>query len=219
MISPNIKAGINQQLLEWYGINQRSYPWRRHRITPYGILITEILLRKTTRNQVIEIFPKFFRRFPTVTILSAATRNEIEKVITPLGMAKLRSKLLKKIALIVIKKHSGKIPLSKSHLLSLPGVGEYIANAVLLMSKKEKVPLVDTNSKRIVERLLVGNSDSRKRVSGHTYALVASLLPQEKYVEFNLALLDLASLICLPRTPRCEVCPLKQFCSYYKTIV
>jgi len=136
--SPNSKIKTSQQLLKWYNSNKKQYPWRVAKVTPYRILVTEILLRKTTRNQVRDIFPIFFKKFPSLKKLSASQSREIKKVIKPLGMEKIRSKLLKKLSQIIIKKHGGRVPLNKTDLLDLPGVGEYIANAVLLFIKKRK---------------------------------------------------------------------------------
>ena len=207
---------ITKNLLKWYTKNKKSYPWRSRKTSPYQILVTEILLRKTTRSQVKGIFPIFFKKFPSIRKLSYARTSEIEKVITPLGMEKVRSKLLKKISKIIIKEHSGRIPLKKDELCLLPGVGRYITNAVLLLAKKERVPLVDVNAKRIVERIFEGESNNMERITKHTYDLVESLLPKKKFVEFNLTLLDFATAVCLPRNPKCSECPVKKSCMYYR---
>jgi len=194
----NSKRKISYQLLKWYDKNKRSYPWRSSKINSYKILVTEILLRKTTREQVKNIFPIFFKKFPSVRSLSLAKKRDIEKVITPLGMERMRSKLLKEVSRMIVEEHSGRVPLNKSDLLTLPGVGDYIANATLLFAKKEKVSLVDTNAKRVVERIFYG-SENDIRINKQTYALVDSLLPQKRFVEFNLSLLDFAALVCKPK--------------------
>lgn len=209
------RNSLTKRILKWYDINKASYPWRSN-CTPYQILITEMLLRKTTRNQVKKLFPLFFRKFPSITKLATANKKEVEEVIRPLGMEKIRSKLLVEVAKTVVKKHNGKVPNDKIDLLSLPGVGEYIANAVLLLSRGEKVALVDTNSKRIVERLFLGNSEPKKRVNREISEQVFFLVPEKRFVDFNLALLDFATSVCLPRNPKCPSCPLKKYCAYYK---
>ncbi len=209
------RNSLTKRILKWYDSNKASYPWRNN-CTPYQILITEMLLRKTTRNQVKKLFPVFFRKFPSVTKLATANKKEVEKVIRPLGMEKMRSKLLVEVAKTIVKKHNGKVPNDKIDLLSLPGVGEYIANAVLLLSRGEKVALVDTNSKRIVERLFLGDHEPQKRVNKEVSDQVFFLVPEKRFVDFNLALLDFASSICLPRKPKCPSCTLKKSCAYYK---
>lgn len=200
--------------MNWYDSNRKSYPWRSTK-NPYKILVTEMLLRKTTRVQVKKIFPIFFKKFPTLKKLAAANRKEVVKIINPLGMEKIRSKLLKKSSLTIIKKHGGRVPLNKTDLLDLPGVGEYTANAVLLFVKKEKVSLVDTNTKRVVERVFLGSHNSKTRVNVQTYEFVDALLPIRRYVDFNLALLDFANAVCLPKKPLCSLCPIKNSCKYY----
>jgi len=209
------RNSLTKRILKWYDINKASYPWRSN-CTPYQILITEMLLRKTTRNQVKGLFPVFFSKFPSVTKLATANKKEVEKVIRPLGMEKIRSKLLVEVAKTIVKKHNGRVPTNKTALLDLPGVGEYIANAVLLLSQGEKVALVDTNSKRIVERLFLGNSEPKKRVNREISEQVFFLVPEKRFVDFNLALLDFATSVCLPRNPKCPSCPLKKYCAYYK---
>lgn len=209
------RSSLTKRILKWYDSNKASYPWRGN-CTPYQILITEMLLRKTTRGQVKELFPVFFRKFPSVTKLATANKKEVEKVIRPLGMEKIRSKLLVEVAKTIVKKHNGMVPNDKTSLLNLPGVGEYIANAVLLLSMGEKVALVDTNSKRIVERLFLGDHEPQKRVNKEVSDQVFFLVPEKRFVDFNLALLDFASSVCLPRKPKCPSCTLKKSCAYYK---
>jgi len=215
--SYQIKEKFTNEILKWYKKNKTTYPWRNNP-TPYRVLITEMLLRKTTRNQVALLFPSFFRRFPSLNLLAKARRKEIEEIITPLGMEKIRSRLLREVSKIIIKEYKGRIPKSREVLLALPGVGDYTADAVMLLARNERVPLVDTNSKRIVERVFTGNSNS-ERIGKPLHDFVEYLLPQKKYVEFNLALLDFANTVCLARNPKCKFCPVKGICNYYKSHV
>lgn len=210
------KKKFSKQILKWYSSNKSSYPWRI-KPSPYRILITEMLLRKTTRNQVAGLFTKFFRNFPTLNKLASARRKEIEKVIMPLGMEKVRSRLLQDISRVIIEDYKGKIPKTKGELLELPGIGDYTANAVLLFTNREKVALVDTNAKRIVERVFASNRNSELRVGESLRSFVTCLLPQKKYLEFNLAILDFANSVCLPRNPKCKSCPVKSLCNYYQS--
>ena len=211
------KHYIAYKILRWYDKNRMSYPWRSGRISPYRILVTEVLLRKTTREQVRHVYQSFFKQFPSARALHMSKNQEVERAITQLGMEKVRVKILKKLAEILVKRYSGRVPLSRNALLSLPGVGEYTANAVLLFAKGEKLPLVDTNSKRIVERVFLGKSFPENRVSDQLSRFVHFLLPDKRYVDFNVALLDFASLVCLPRNPRCHSCTLRTICGYYQT--
>jgi len=210
----NKKNEFVKEVLRWYNHNRKSYPWRLTK-NPYKILTTEMLLRKTTRMQVKRVFPIFFKKFPTVKSLAHAEQKEIEKIVTSLGMERTRSKLLLDVAKTISKTYHGTVPTRKEDLLNLPGVGEYTASAVLLLTKSEKHPLVDTNSKRVIERIFIGEKTSR-RVDRETRDFVSLLLPEKQFVEFNLAILDFAASVCTSRNPRCGTCPLTKICLYYR---
>jgi len=213
--SQDKKRKFVTKILSWYDIHKSSFPWRKTR-DPYRVLVSEILLRKTTRKQVNSIYKTFFKKFPTIRRLSLASKEELEEVITPLGMEKIRAKLLLEMATDINELHNGRIPLNTGSLLDLPGVGRYISNAVMLFMKNERVPLVDTNSMRVVERVFDGSNSKNHRINNIIENFISNLLPQKRYLDFNLALLDFASKVCLSRNPRCDICPVQLVCSYYK---
>lgn len=207
------KKEFVKQVLSWYDIHKASFPWRTTK-NPYRVLVTEMLLRKTTRKQVRSLYPVFFERFPNVKVLASADVSTIKKIITPLGMEKIRSKLLHEMAEKITSYYSSEVPLEKKQLMELPGVGSYISNAVMLLIGKKRVPLVDTNSMRIVERVFNGNDRTSTRATVEKEKFISDLLPRKRFIDFNLAMLDFASEVCIPRTPKCGSCPLKTLCVY-----
>jgi len=120
------------------------YSWRNSKDS-YKILVSEILLKKTTRKQVAKEWKAFIKNFPNFSALSRANLSQIKKIIRPLGIESVRARQLKKISKEILQNHHGKVPNSKRDLLNLPGVGPYVANAVLSFAFKKDVSMVDTN--------------------------------------------------------------------------
>ncbi|WXG43861.1 MAG: hypothetical protein WED04_07495 [Promethearchaeati archaeon SRVP18_Atabeyarchaeia-1] len=206
---------FSETLLLWHVRNTSSFPWRGTR-NSYEILIAEMLLRKTSRNQVREIFPKFIKSFPNVASLAGASTSDIVEIIKPLGIEHKRALLLKKLADSIVSGHGGTIPLKKEELLKLPGVGMYATNAVLCFSAGEDVPLVDTNAIRVVQRVFSPRArKKRARTDPEFWNFVSGLIMPGKGRDFNLALLDFAAAVCKPKNPKCRECPNNEICDYY----
>jgi A/G-specific adenine glycosylase len=203
-------------LLEWWYKNKRDYPWR-HTDDPYFILTAEMLLRKTTAQQVEKIYNIFLAKYPNPRTLAEADENELKKLLEPLGMEYKRAELFKKLGLAVEEMYNGKIPSEPQELLKLPGVGMYAANAVLSFAHSKDVPLLDTNFIRTIQRVFgVRSEKSRTRDDKKVWEFARSLVPSENSKNFNLAVLDFAALICKAKKPKCSICPIRDICNYYK---
>lgn len=201
-------------LLQWWGKNKRAFPWRRKK-DPYAILISEMLLRKTTSKQVEKMFVDFIKKYPNPKVLSEADENELIKLLKPLGMEYHRAKLFVRFGRTIVENFGGRIPFSKNELLKLPGVGLYATNAVLSFSFNRNVPMVDTNFIRIIERVFdFKSSKSRARNDNRIWEYAQDLIPEGKSREFNLAILDFAALICIARIPKCSICPIINICDF-----
>jgi A/G-specific adenine glycosylase len=201
-------------LLEWWGLNRRDFPWRRTK-DPYKILITEMLLRKTTARQVSEIFDKFFDKFPDAKILAEAQDEEIKGLIRSLGMEHKRAVLLKKLANELLKRHMGRVPANPEDLRRLPGVGPYAANAVLCFAYGKDAPLVDVNVIRVFQRVF-GYKPQKRRAKDDTalWNFVAETIPLGRARDFNFAIIDFAHEVCTPKEPKCALCSLHIVCKY-----
>jgi A/G-specific adenine glycosylase len=203
-------------LLKWWRKNKRDFPWR-HTKDPYSVLVAEMLLRKTTAQQVERLYSSFLAMYPNPKMLAEADKKNLEILLRPLGMERKRAELFKKFGLAVEEKHNGKIPSELCGLLKLPGVGMYAANAVLSFSYSKDVPLLDTNFIRVVQRVFgVKSQKPRPREDKKMWSFAQSLIPPGNSRNFNLAVLDFAALMCKARKPKCESCPIKVVCSYYK---
>ena len=205
-----------EKLFAWYENNRRNFSWRKTN-DPYRILVAEMMLQKTTSRQVAELFDKFVEKYPSPQFLANAPLAEIEDLITPLGMEHKKARRFKKWAEELVSKFSGKVPHSKGDLISLPGVGEYIANAVLCLAYNEDVPLLDTNVARVLQRVFrLGSTKARARTDKSLWRAYEAMIPKGKAKNFNLAVIDFAAMICTARNPKHDICPIKDICQFYR---
>ena len=212
MISKN-KSFI-KQLLNWFESNKRDFSWRKPGLTPFQLLIAEIMLQKTGANQVENLFPAFIKKFPDAICIGKMKDEKLEEFLHPLGLFKRRARDIKKTAQ-QINENGNKVPRTRKELMKLPGVGEYIANAVLCFALKKPVPIVDANVGRIMKRVFSFPVKSAPSRDKNLFEKMKEILPEKKARDFNLALLDFAALVCLPRKPRCDECPLSQSCDFF----
>jgi A/G-specific adenine glycosylase len=208
---------FSKVVLKWSKKNQRDFPWRRN-ISPYRILIAEIMLQRTKADQVVPIYTSFLEKFPDLKSLAQASEEDIANLFCRLGLIH-RAKLVRILANDLETRFSGEIPNSREDLLSLPAIGEYVADTMLCFAFNRDVAIIDTNVCRVLGRAfgLKANGEARRDQSYRK--LAESLLPIGKCKEFNWALIDHASLICLPRNPKCKNCPLNGACCYFQNLV
>ena len=163
---------------------------------------------------MVKVYEDFIRKFPDPFSLARASREEVEKVILPLGMVK-RAGTLVKMAQVICKRYRGQVPNNVEDLMRLPGVGRYTAHGVLCLAYGRPVPMIDINSARVLRRYFGLPSDKKPKRDERLWAFAASLVPVEKPALFNLALLDLGAIICRDRKPECERCPLSRKCLHH----
>jgi A/G-specific adenine glycosylase len=201
-----------ENLLKWWKNNKRDFPWRKAR-DPYKILVSEILLHRTRASQVTPIYLEFLDRFPTIAALSETSIENVRRILYPLGLS-WRTELLHKMGLEIMKKYEGKIPFKRKELEALPGVGHYIAAAVRCFCHGYPEVLLDTNTVRIIGRVFGIEKTDGSRRSKQFRELYESLIDQRYPREFNYAMIDLGALLCKPRNPVCNICPLSKKCKY-----
>ena len=208
---------FSSRILEWWRRWGRDFPWRRTK-DPYKVLIAEILLRKTTAAQVVKMYESFLSEYPNPSSLAAASEERLKELLRPLGMEHRRAELLIKLGRTIEEKYKGKLPSSIKELTKLPGVGRYAAGAVLCLAYGADEPMVDTNAVRLIQRVFgFRSSRARPRDDPKIWAFAKSLIPRGMGKEFNLAVIDFASAVCTARNPKCNVCPLKDICYFYRS--
>lgn len=205
---------FNQYLIKWFESNKRDFSWRQPELTPFQLLIAEIMLQKTGANQVENLFPDFIKNFPDANSILSIKDEKLEEILHPLGLFKRRTRDIKKTAQLIVE-NKNKVPATRKELMKLPGVGEYIANAVLCFAFNKPVPIVDANIGRVMKRFFSFPVKSAPSRDKHLFEKMKEILPTKEARNFNLALLDFAALVCLPRTPRCKDCPMSQSCDFF----
>jgi A/G-specific adenine glycosylase len=202
---------FQQELSAWYRASKRDLPWRNTR-DPYRIWVSEVMLQQTQVATVIPYYHRFMTRYPSVHDLARSDLQAVLKSWEGLGYYG-RARNLHKAAGIVVAQHGGKIPDQWEAFRSLPGVGDYIAAAVLSMAFEGPYPVIDGNVKRVLSRLLLLEDPVNHSASARRFHEAAErFFDRPRPGEFNQAMMELGALICQPRKPRCGACPVHHFC-------
>ena len=193
-----------RKLLIWYKKAARHLPWRETR-NPYAVLVSEFMLQQTQVSRVLEYFPRFMARFPTIAALARAKPRAVREEWDGLGYY-ARAKNLHALARVVSKTHKGRISDKPEELEELPGVGRYTAGAVACFAYEKPVPAVDTNVKRVLSRAFATND---------VWECAERIVPKngKRAWRFNQALMELGALVCTARNPKCPECPVNTACS------
>lgn len=209
-------AWLRRRVRRWYSENGRAFPWRETG-DPFHILIAEVLLQRTRADLVPAVYEQFISRFPNPEALSEAPSVDVVTMLRPLGLAH-RSARLPSLGRALVEDFDARVPQNEAALRSLPGVGRYVANAVLLLAFDEPRPLVDPNVIRLLERVVgVSSTRSRPREDHGLWRLVERIVPRRSPRAVALGLIDLGALVCLPRRPRCAGCPLRTRCTAFQS--
>jgi A/G-specific adenine glycosylase len=203
--------GMRAALLEWYRPRTSLYPWRTDPPDPYRVLVSEIMLQQTQASRVVPMFESFVSRFPTIGSLAAAPKGVVLRAWSGLGYNR-RAVALSDAARIVMAAHDGTIPDDPASLIRLPGVGPYTAAAVASIGFGLPVAAIDTNTRRVVSRAILGLQPAVAR-SRDVNAAARRWLDRSAPGRWNQAVMDLGREVCRP-LPRCEVCPLSSGCRF-----
>ena len=200
------------RLLAWYRSHRRDLPWRRSR-DPYAVWISEAMLQQTRVETVIPYWERFLARFPDVRALAEGTVDEVLALWSGLGYYR-RARTLHAAARAIVALHGGEVPRDRGQVLELPGVGPYTAGAVLSIAYGLPEALVDGNVARVLARWFeLDGEPGTKAFDGRVWELARALIPSEGSAgDWNEALMELGALVCTPRGPGCERCPVRAHC-------
>jgi A/G-specific adenine glycosylase len=205
---------FRRHLLKWFETNQRNhYPWR-HTNDPYRILIAETFLQRTRADQVLPVYERFLNAFPDIKTLAKAEETRLRELMYPLGLA-WRAGNLRRSALNIMERFSGEFPKTREELLEIRGVGEYVADSILYAAFNQRASIIDSNVIRVLGRLYGIDTNAESRRDMRFRQIVDSLVPKLRFRDFNLALLDLGALVCTPRNPRHDECPVRMHCIFF----
>jgi A/G-specific adenine glycosylase len=204
-------ATFRKRLIEWYAANKRELPWRST-TDPYRIWVSEVMLQQTQVNTVLPFYHNFLRRFPGIQDLAGADLQEVLKSWEGMGYYG-RARNLFKSAGQVIQQYKGMIPEGWEDFRSLPGVGDYIAAAVLSIAFGKSYPVVDGNVKRVLSRLLLLEDPVNQSAFGKGFRQAAAqFLDRQEPGTFNQAMMELGAMVCRPQQPLCSACPVHSLC-------
>jgi len=209
-----LKDELARVLLDWYFGNKCQYPWRYTK-NPFLVMVSEFFLQKTKSEDAVELYNEVVGKYRNVLELADADIFFLKEIFSKLGLV-YRAERLVSAARFIMSEFGGEIPDSLEKLISIPGIGTYSANAVLCFGFGKKVGIADSNIIRIYSRFFsMKFKTSRPRYDKGLWEFANKILPENRYVDFNYALLDLGKLICTSKRPKCSVCPLKKMCRYY----
>ena len=202
---------ISPLLLAWYQKEKRELPFRENP-NAYHIWISEIMLQQTRMETALPYFERFIQELPSISDLAEANEDKLLKLWEGLGYYQ-RVRNMKKAAIEIVTKYEGKFPDKYEDVISLPGIGDYTAGAILSIAFNQRYPAVDGNVLRVISRILGSYEDISKQTTKNRFrSLLKENMPSEAG-DFNQALMELGALVCLPNgMPKCELCPLSEYC-------
>jgi A/G-specific adenine glycosylase len=205
-------TAFRRQLKPWYARHKRDLPWRNSP-DPYAVWVSEIMLQQTQVETVKAYFVRFLERFPDVQSLAAADELEVLRFWEGLGYYR-RARQLHKAAQVICDEHGGVFPRDAKAVSALPGIGRYTTGAILSIACNQRQPILEANTVRLYSRLL-GYAEDPTKAAGQRvlWQFAQDVLPQSECGEFNQALMELGSLVCTPRSPDCDACPVAELCA------
>ncbi|WP_417508454.1 A/G-specific adenine glycosylase [Microbacterium sp.] len=207
-----------EELSQWYRTHARDLPWRRDRFHDeygaWGTLVSEFMLQQTPVTRVVPHLQAWLERWPTPLAMSTASPADVVEQWSNLGYPR-RALWLHRAAIEITNRHGGSVPRDVDALLALSGIGDYTARAVAAFAFGDRVPVVDTNIRRVIARAWEGRSQPGPPARRDLEAMSA-LLPSEdaESAIFNAAMMELGAVVCTARAPRCDACPIASGCAW-----
>jgi A/G-specific adenine glycosylase len=204
---------LADRLLGWFEASARDLPWRAPGTSPWAVLVSEVMLQQTPASRVTPVYTAWLARWPTAADLAAASAGDAVRAWGKLGYPR-RALRLRECAVAVCDRFDGRVPDDVGTLLTLPGVGPYTARAVCAFAFGQRQPLVDTNVRRVVSRLVRGEAATAPSTA-RDLAAVDSLLPDDaRAARFSAALMELGATLCTSARPACPRCPVADACAW-----
>lgn len=202
-------------LIAWFGESARALPWRAPGTSAWGVLMSEVMLQQTPVARVAPVWTEWVRRWPAPANMAACSPAELLRAWGKLGYPR-RALRLHACAVTIAAEHGGLVPADVETLLGLPGIGAYTARALVCFAYGRRVPVVDTNVRRVVARAVHGAAAAATASIVRDHADVERLLPADarRAAVFSAALMELGATVCAARVPDCAHCPLRQQCQW-----
>lgn len=208
-------TALHGRITGWFAETARDLPWREPRCSPWGVLVSEIMLQQTPVVRVLPVWREWIERWPTPAGLAGEAAGEAVRSWGRLGYPR-RALRLHAAAAAIVADHGGKVPGTYAELIALPGVGSYTAAAVAAFAFGRRETVVDTNIRRVHARMISGVALPSPALSAAEMRLAAELLPDDggTSVRWNAAVMELGALVCTARAPKCAACPVRDSCAW-----
>ncbi|MET3919173.1 A/G-specific adenine glycosylase [Arthrobacter sp. UYEF20] len=208
-------ASLHGALDTWFESHARDLPWRAAGCTPWGVLVSEIMLQQTPVVRVLPVWEEWLRRWPEPADLARETSGEAVRSWGRLGYPR-RALRLHAAAVAIGDSHGGMVPATYPELLGLPGVGSYTAAAVAAFAFGRRETVVDTNIRRVHARLFSGAALPSQSLTAAEMRLAAQVMPDDvgTSVRWNASMMELGALVCTARAPKCAECPVRSSCAW-----
>lgn len=206
---------LHREVLAWYDAQARDLPWRAPDRTPWGVLVSEVMLQQTPVARVLPAWTAWMARWPGPADLAAAPTADVLRAWDRLGYPR-RALRLQQTAQALVDRHDGEVPDDHEALLALPGVGGYTAAAVRAFAFGRRAAVVDTNVRRVHARLVGGDPLPAPALTVAETRRAEALLPRDEptAARWSVAVMELGALVCTARSPRCDVCPVRRRCAW-----
>jgi len=206
---------LHQRILDWYARQARDLPWREPGTSPWGVLVSEVMLQQTPVVRVEPVWRQWMSEWPSPAALAASAPGDAVRAWGQLGYPR-RALRLHAAATAIVEQYGGRVPDRHDALLALPGVGSYTAAAVACFAFGLREAVVDTNVRRVLARLVTGSEQAAPSLTRAETFLATSLLPPDAETtrSWNVAVMELGALVCSARSPRCPDCPVQDLCAW-----
>jgi A/G-specific adenine glycosylase len=208
---------IAKKILYWYDNNKRSLPWRKKcssKQKEYFTLLSEFMLQQTQVTTVIPYFNNFIKNIPNFEALAKVNETKLLRYWQGLGYYS-RAKNLKKSARLIIDKYNGRLPDNYDELIKLPGVGDYTASAISAIAFNQQIIPLDGNIERLLKRIL--NLKTEKEIKKENLHKEKKVFGQSsRSNDYVQALMEIGALLCKPKNPNCDKCPITEYCLSFK---
>ncbi|MGH3827369.1 MAG: A/G-specific adenine glycosylase [Pseudonocardiaceae bacterium] len=201
------------RLITWFDAHARALPWREPGTTPWGVLVSEVMLQQTPVQRVAGVWTEWLARWPAPSSLAAETPGAAVRAWGKLGYPR-RALRLHAAATIIAARYDDVVPDDVDVLLELPGIGAYTARAVAAFAYGHRVPVVDINVRRVVARAVHGMAEAGPPSTSRDLSDVERVLPRARAARFSAALMELGAVVCTARRPRCADCPVRGECAW-----
>jgi A/G-specific adenine glycosylase len=212
--APSTGPAAGEAIVDWYAGAARDLPWRRPGVDAWAVLVSEVMLQQTPVARVEPVWREWMARWPTPADLAAVAPADVIRAWGKLGYPR-RALRLREAAVAIVERHGGTVPADVPALEALPGVGTYTARAVACFGYGQPQPVVDTNVRRVVARLVHGRAEAGN-ARASDLADIAALTPPDtdRAARFSVAAMELGALVCVAGTPRCGACPVRDRCTW-----